>query len=145
MICRHLFQVSAYLKRVTEFHSPSTSMAAITSPPIIVQVHTASPLLADGDEMDFTMWIGLLPIHCLARIEEGSTTGFSDRQLRSPFTEWVYRHLFRAFDEKTSDVMDEISFRLRSHPLWWPIGLGIWLGLPVFSIFRAWKTKRMLS
>lgn len=145
MIYRHQFQVSAYLKRVTEFHSPSASIAIITSPLFIVQVHNASPLLADGDEMDFTMWIGLLPIHCLARIEEGSTTGFSDHQLRSPFTEWVYRHLFRAFDEKTSDVMDEISFRLRSHPLWWPIGFGIWLGLPGFSIFRAWKTKRMLS
>jgi hypothetical protein len=32
-------------------------MAAITPPPIIVKVHHAPPVLADGDEMDFTMWL----------------------------------------------------------------------------------------
>jgi ligand-binding SRPBCC domain-containing protein len=142
---RHQFRVPASVERVAEFHANSASMAAITPPPIIVKVHHAPPILADGDEMDFTMWLGPLPVHWLARIEAVSAAGFTDRQLRGPFTEWAHQHLFRAVDENTTDVMDEITFRLRLHPLWGPVGLGMWLGLPVLFAFRAWKTKRMLE
>jgi ligand-binding SRPBCC domain-containing protein len=95
--------------------------------------------------MDFTMWLGPLPMRWLARIEAVSDAGFTDRQLRGPFTEWIHRHIFRAVDKNTTDVMDEITFRLRLHPLWWLVGLGMWFGLPVPFAFRAWKTKRMLS
>ena len=120
-------------------------MAAITLLPITVQLYNAPPVLAGCDEMDFTMWLGPLPMRWLARIEAVSDAGFTDRQLRGPFTEWIHRHIFRAVDENTTDVMDEITFRLRLHPLWWPVGLGMWLGLPILFAFRAWKTKRMLS
>jgi ligand-binding SRPBCC domain-containing protein len=54
---RHQFRVPASVERVAEFHAQRTSMAAITPPPIIVKVHHAPPVLADGDEMDFTMWL----------------------------------------------------------------------------------------
>ena len=92
-------------------------MAAITPPPIIVQVHHAPPVLADGDEMDFTMWLGPLPVHWLARIEAVSPAGFTDRQLRGPFTEWIHRHTFRAMDEQTTDVIDEITLQPSPAPL----------------------------
>ena len=142
---RHQFRVPASIERVAEFHAGSASMAAITPPPIMIKVHRAPPELTDGDEMDFTMWLGPLPIHWLARIEAVSAAGFTDRQLRGPFAEWVHQHIFRAVDENTTDVMDEITFRLRHHPLWLPVGLGMRLGLPVLFDFRAWKTKRILS
>ena len=95
MIYYHRFRVRASLARVAEFHSHAASMPAITPPPIIVQVHHAPPILANGDEMDFTMWLGPLPVHWLARIEAVSPAGFSDRQLRGPFAEWVHRHTHR--------------------------------------------------
>ena len=142
---QHQFRVAASLGRVAEFHSHSNSMAAITPPPILVRVHHAPPVLADGVEMDFTMWLGPFPIRWLARIEAASTAGFTDRQVRGPFAEWVHRHRFQAVDENTTDVIDEITVQLKPHPLWWPVGLGMWLGMPVLFAFRAWKTKRMLT
>ena len=143
MIYRHQFRVPASVERVAEFHAHSASMTAITLPPNVVKVQHTSPVLADGDERDFTMRLGPLPVHWLARSDAVSKVGFTDRQLRMPFTEWVHRHIFRAEDENTMDVMDKITLRLRIHSLWWPVGLGKWLCLPV--LFGAWKTERMLS
>ena len=141
----HRFRVPVSIDQVAEFHRRSASMAAITPPPIVVKVQRAPAVLADGDEMAFTMWLGPLPVHWLARIEAVSPTGFSDCQQRGPFAEWVHRHTFVAIADQSTDVIDEISLRLRPHPLWWPIGLGMRLGLPILFSFRAWKTKRMLE
>jgi len=141
---RHQFRVPASIERVAAFHAHSASMAAITPPPISVQVQHAPPVLADGDEMVFTLWLGPLPVHWLARIQAVSAAGFTDRQVRGPFAAWVHRHTFQAVDENTTDVIDEITCRLRLHPLWWPVGLGMWLGLPLLFAFRAWKTRRLL-
>ncbi len=141
----HRFYVKSPLARVSEFHSQSASMAAITPPPIIVRVHRAPAVLAEGDEMEFTMWLGPLPLRWLARIEAVSPGGFTDRQLQGPFAEWVHRHKFMVVDDHTTEVQDEINLRLRPHPVWWLIGLGMWLGLPLLFAYREWKTKRMLE
>lgn len=141
----HRFRVPASIAQVAGFHRHSASMAAITPPPILVRVQRAPAVLGNGDEMAFTMWLGPLPVHWLARIEAVSDTGFTDRQLRGPFAEWIHRHTFVAVDEHTTDVVDEITLRLRFHPIWGLVGFGMWLGLPVLFAFRAWKTKRMLA
>ena len=145
MIYRHRFEVNAPASRVAEFHSRSTSMPAITPPPIIVRVHQAPPVLSEGDEMDFTLWLGPLPIRWQARIEQVSASGFTDRQLRGPFKEWVHRHSFVKVDEQTTEVVDEVTLQLRSHPLWWLAGMGMRLSLPVLFAYRAWKTGRILK
>jgi len=141
----HRFQVNAKLASVTEFHTRAASMAAITPPPIIIQMKSAPTTLAEGDVMDFTMWLGLFPIRWLARIQDVSSTGFTDQQLEGPFAEWVHRHIFMAVDEQTSVILDEVDLRLRSHPFWWLVGMAMWLGLPLLFAYRAWKTRRMLQ
>lgn len=95
--------------------------------------------------MEFTMWLGPLPLRWLARIEAVSPEGFTDRQLKGPFAEWVHRHEFIVVDDHTTEVQDDINLRLRSHPVWWFVGLGMWLGLPLLFAYREWKTKRMLK
>ena len=91
------------------------------------------------------MWLGLLPLRWLARIEGVSLDGFTDRQLRGPFAAWVHRHSFEAVDEQTTDVVDEINLRLKAHPFWWLVGMGMRLGLPVLFAYRAQKTRRLLE
>jgi ligand-binding SRPBCC domain-containing protein len=145
MIYQHRFRVGASLAAVAEFHQRSASMAAITPPPIIVRMHATPAALAEGDEMDFTMWLGPLPVRWMAQIEAVSPAGFSDRQLQGPFAEWVHRHAFIAIDERTTDVMDEVTLRLRRNPLWGLVGFGMWLGLPLLFAYRAWKTKKNLE
>jgi len=145
MIYVHRFQVHVPLSLVAEFHSRAASMPVITPPPIIVQLHHAPTALAEGDEMDFTLWLGPFPIHWLARIEAVSSGGFTDRQLRGPFKEWVHQHKFIPVNEKITDVVDLITLHLCSHPVWWLVGMAMRLGLPILFAYRARKTKRLLQ
>lgn len=139
------FRVRAPLAAVADFHSQAESMAAITPPFIPVQMQHAPSRLREGGEMAFTMWLGPLPVRWRALVHKVSPTGFSDRQLDGPFREWVHRHSFIAVDDHTTEVVDEVRARLRRHALWGPVGLAMWLGLPVLFAYRGWKTRRMLE
>ncbi|HQF62737.1 MAG TPA: hypothetical protein PLT26_09570, partial [Anaerolineaceae bacterium] len=59
----HRFRVQAALSRVRNFHSRAESMAAITPPPVFVKMKSTPATLNENDIMDFTMWMGPLPIH----------------------------------------------------------------------------------
>jgi ligand-binding SRPBCC domain-containing protein len=142
---RHTFKVKAPLSHVVAFHRQSRSMGAITPPPAIVRLHQAPNELGEGDQMEFTIWMGLLPIRWKAQIEQVSPVGFTDQQLRGPFKEWLHRHSFHSLNPEITEVQDEIQARLRMHPLWGPIGLGMWLSLPFMFAYRAWKTRQLLK
>lgn len=142
---RHRFQVRAPLSTVAGFHRQPASLSAITPPLIRVQLHRAPAVLSAGGEMAFTLWLGPLPIHWVARIEDGSESGFTDRQVSGPFASWVHRHFFARIDDHTTEVIDDLTLRLKPHLFWGPVGLGFWLGLPVLFKYRAWKTRRLLG
>jgi len=142
---RHCFEVNAPLAAVADFHARSASMGAITPPPVVVRMQRAPERLQDRDEMEFTLWLGPLPMNWLACIEEVSPTGFADRQLRGPFRHWTHRHLFLPVDETHTSVVDEVELSLRTHPLWGLFGLGMWLSLPLLFAYRAWKTRRLIE
>ena len=120
-------------------------MGAITPPPVRVELQRASEMLSNGGEMAFTLWLGPLPIHWVARIEDVSEAGFTDRQVSGPFEEWVHCHSFVRVDDGTTEVIDQISLRLKAHLLWGLVDLGFVLGLPVLFAYRAWKTRRLLE
>jgi ligand-binding SRPBCC domain-containing protein len=141
----HRFVLKAPLEQVAEFHSRAASMAAITPLPIVVRIQRAPAVLTEGDEMEFTMWLGPFPIHWMARIEQVSSTGFTDRQLQGPFAAWSHRHEFVSVDEHSTEVVDSIALNLRRHPVWWLVGAAMRLGLPVLFAYRAWKTRRLLE
>jgi ligand-binding SRPBCC domain-containing protein len=141
----HSFQVRAPLAAVTDFHAQSASMGAITPPPVIAQIHRAPARLQEGDEMDFTLWLGPLPMRWLARIENVGDNGFVDRQLRGPFRSWVHRHSFRLVNETTTEVTDEVEAELKKHPWWSLAGLGMWLTMPILFAYRGWKTRSLLE
>jgi ligand-binding SRPBCC domain-containing protein len=115
---RHNFKVKASLSHVAAFHRQSRSMGAITPPPAIVRLHRAPNELGEGDEMEFTIWMGPLPIRWKALIEQVSPQGFTDRQLRSAhFKEWVHQHSFHPVDPNTTEIRDDVKAKLRLHPL----------------------------
>jgi ligand-binding SRPBCC domain-containing protein len=141
----HRFTVRASLAHVSDFHCKSASMPAITPPPLRVRLYQAPDVLGEGDEMDFSLGAGPISIRWVARIEGVTPSGFTDRQVRGPFAEWVHRHSFNALDGQTTEVVDEITLRPRSHPLWWLVGMGMWAGLPFLFAFRARKTRSVLQ
>ena len=141
---QHRFEVNVPLAEVAEFHRQSQSMADITPPPVKVQIHQAPAQLAEGDEMDFTLWLGPLPIRWLAGIENVGPTSFTDRQLRGPFRHWTHRHIFESINPETTAVVDEIELGLRLHPWWGLVGLGMRLTLPFLFAYRGWRTCQVL-
>jgi ligand-binding SRPBCC domain-containing protein len=141
----HRFNVKAPLEVVSDFHRRPGSLGAITPPPAILRLHLAPEELGEGDEMDFTIWLGPLPIRWVARIEGVSKEGFSDRQLRGPFKDWVHRHSFVRVDDRTTQVQDQIEANFRPHLLWGPVGLGMWLSLPLMFSYRARQTRKYLG
>jgi ligand-binding SRPBCC domain-containing protein len=141
----HRFEVAAPLVRVVEFHRQASSMAAITPPPIVVQMHQAPPVLQDGDEMRFTLWLGPLPIRWHARIERLPEGNFLDRQLSGPFARWEHRHTFEALDAQRTAVIDDVTAEYSSHWFWKFVGIGMWLSMPILFAFRGWMTRRLLE
>lgn len=145
MIYRHEFMVQAPLADVVAFHQKAASMAAITPPPIRVELHAAPPVLDEGDEMKFTLWFGPIPLRWHAQIEQVTPVSFVDRQLAGPFASWVHRHTFVAVDETTTQVLDQVEAQLAPRWLWRLVGLGMWLNLPLLFAYRAWQTRRLLQ
>jgi ligand-binding SRPBCC domain-containing protein len=142
---RRTFCVRAPRDAVVDFYTRATSLGAITLPLVPMRLHRAPERMAEGDEMDFTMWLGPVPVRWVARVRDVSDGGFVDYQVRGPFASWSHYHRFVAVDEATTQVVDEIEARLRRHPLWTLIGLGMWLGLPLLFAYRGWKTRRLLE
>lgn len=141
---RHSFDVPASLLTVAAFHQNAGSMAAITPPPIIVQIHRAPRQIREGDEMEFTLWLGPLPLRWLARMENVSEHGFIDRQVRGPFAQWTHKHTFISLGDHHTQVVDEVQAVCKNHPLWGLVGLSMWWGLPLLFAYRAWRTRRLL-
>jgi ligand-binding SRPBCC domain-containing protein len=141
----HRFRVRAPLSEVAGFHSRAASMPEITPPPIIVRLDGAPPVLGDGDLMDFTMWVGPLPLHWLAQIQDVSERGFTDRQLQGPFGHWQHRHSFEPLADGLTEVVDQVEATVKRHVLWGPVGIAMWIGLPLLFAYRGWKTRRLLA
>ena len=120
-------------------------MAAITPPPLQVNLLRAPETLAEGDEMEFTLGLGPIAIPWLARITDVTPTSFVDLQVSGPFQHWKHRHSFIPVDEATTDVVDEVEAELRRHPYWGPIGLFMWFNLPLLFAYRGWRTRQQLS
>ena len=141
----HRFRVKAPLSQVASFHHLAASMSAITPPPIRVKVHKAPAELFNGDEMDFSLCIGPFSLRWLARIEDVTEAGFTDRQLHGPFQEWSHTHSFNQVDANVTEVIDQISAQLKRSIGGCLVGLGMWLGIPLLFVYRGWKTRAMLE
>lgn len=149
---RHSFQTLAPLAEVVDFHRRGESLAAITPPGMPMRFLGPLPeRLSEGDTMTFQLWIGPVPVTWKARIEsavlskEPGEQGFLDRQLEGPFRSWVHHHRFLPADRGGAQVLDEIEAQVRLHPLWGPVGLAMWIGLPLLFAYRGWKTRRLLE
>lgn len=141
----HRFRVQAPQKEVAAFHNSARGLKAITPPLTPIRIHSAPEPLGEGAELDFTMWLGPVPIRWGSRIEAVSADGFTDRQTRGPFAAWVHQHNFIRLDDHTTEVYDVIEASLRPHLLWRVIGLMMWMGLPLLFAYRSARTRKLVE
>ena len=140
----HRFRVQAPVEAVAAFHATPDAMAAITPPPIRVEVHRAPARIADGEQMDFTLRAGPLPLRWLAEFDQVGEHGFRDVQRRGPFARWEHTHRFEAVTPGSTDVLDTLEIELRRHLVWGPVGFAMSRSLPLLFAYRAWRTRRLL-
>ncbi len=142
---RHSFRVRAPLARVAEFHRRAESLRLLTPPPLCLRILESPPILGTSDVMRFSMGFGPTRLEWVARIEDSSEMGFVDRQLSGPFASWIHRHTFVPVDAETTEVQDEIAANVQPHPIWAPVGLAMWVGLPAMFEYRALQTRWLLE
>lgn len=93
--------------------------------------------------MEFTLWLGLLPLRWVARIEQVTQPGFVDREVRGPVTTWVHRQPFVTLDAIRAEVVAGVGATLGRHLRWKIVGLGMWLNMPTPLAYRQWRTRRI--
>jgi len=125
------------------FHTSKDAFKKLNMPPIIPQIHRDTREGLTKGTMEFTLWMGPIPIRWKAVHEPGPTpTSFVDVQTRGPMTHWRHTHTFEETPEGIR-LTDQIELE---HPK----GLsGIFtrmlfgrLPLEIFFTYRHWVTRR---
>lgn len=97
------------LERMTDFHQDPKAMPKLSPPPIFVQVKRDDRTSLTEGELEFTLWFGPIPIHWLARHEEGPTPhSFADRMIEGPMDYWRHEHIFEETDEGVA-LIDRVT------------------------------------
>ena len=69
--------------------------------------------------------------------EVTAENGFVDTQRQGPFRGWRHYHRFRAVDEQTTEVIDEIGAEFGS-----VLSRFLWFNLPLLFAYRARQTRK---
>jgi ligand-binding SRPBCC domain-containing protein len=141
----HRFKVKAPVGQVAEFHQNATVLKRLTPPPVIVQLHTVEPL-AEDSVVDFTMWMGPIPVRWVAVHSEVSlVSGFTDSQVSGPFKRWVHRHEFVSLDDRTTEIVDTIDAEPGGRVFWGVVSRFMWLNLDRLFSHREKVTRQILE
>jgi ligand-binding SRPBCC domain-containing protein len=144
-VYEHQFRVRTTLDQVATFHQDPRALKRLTPPPVLVQFHEIQPL-AENSRLDFTMWLGPLPVRWVAvHSAVDFPNQFTDTQINGPFTSWVHRHTFRMVDDQTTEIIDRIQAQPSDHPWWGVIARLMWLSLPLLFAHRERVTRQALE
>jgi ligand-binding SRPBCC domain-containing protein len=133
------------LEKMTRLHAES-GPAQLTPPPIFVQVKRDTRTSLTEGELEFTLWMGPVPIRWLARHEAGPTpTSFADLMINGPMAYWRHEHIFQPEKDGVA-LIDRVTLAHHSgiRGLFTRLAFD---GLPLqmLFIFRHLKTRWMLS
>ena len=138
--------IRASLEDLQRFHQDPRALSRLTPPPIFPQLRRDERMSITEGEVEFTLWLGPLPIRWLARHEPGPTpTSFADVQIQGPMAHWRHEHIFRQVAggvELTDRVTLAHKRGLRG--LFTRLAFD---GLPlrILFVYRHWRTRRALQ
>jgi ligand-binding SRPBCC domain-containing protein len=134
------------VEQMWAFHAHPKAFLRLTPPPIFIQVHRNSIANLTGGDVEFTMWLGPIPLRWHAQHKPGPTpTSFVDHQLSGPMAYWEHMHTFKTVPGGV-ELTDHITLDHK------PGVAGIFSrlmfdGLPlrIFFFYRHLRTKMGLA
>ena len=128
------------------FHAAPDAFSKLAPPGTFMQVHRrALQSLTNGD-VEFTLWLGLIPFRWHAHHELSiNDHSFADRQISGPMAYWRHEHIIAPAGDKVR-LTDRVTLAHKD-------GLqGLFTrlmfdGLPLKFLFayRHWRTRRELA
>lgn len=109
------FEVAAPVQAVSDFHDNTTVLKELSPPLMFVQVHEFEPM-GEGSLAKFTLWLGPIPLHWVARHENVSVEGFTDVQISGPMASWRHTHGFAPAGPNHTHVTEHIRYEHPSGP-----------------------------
>ena len=128
------------------FHQQQSALATLTPPPIFVQVQRDDRTSLTEGEIEFTLWMGPVPIRWLARHSPGPDEhSFTDQMIKGPMAYWKHDHIFQATD-KGAALIDRLSYSHKSGWRGWLTRL-VFDGIPLRILFfyRHLRTRMAVS
>jgi len=142
----HQSDIPGTVQQVWDFHGGPDAFQRLAMPPIIAKVHHDQRVSLTEGTINFTLWIGPLPIRWQATHLPGPTeTSFVDRMDSGPLASWEHTHLFETISGGVR-LTDRIKFRHKPGLHGW-ISRLIFDGLPLRTLFiyRHWRTRREVA
>lgn len=111
-------RVSAGVQQTFEFFSNAANLQTLTPPFLDFSIVTPLPIeMRTGALIEYRLKLMGVPLGWVSRIEDWSPgVGFTDVQLRGPYSRWIHRHSFEPLDGGTL-VRDEVEYALPLAPL----------------------------
>lgn len=125
-------RIEAPAEKVREWHFAEGAFEKLTPPWEKATVLESPGELVDGARAVIEVGVGPLRQRWVA-VHEITEDGFIDRQEEGPFASWEHHHRFVPIDETSSELRDEIHYRL-------PLG---WIGNCFGGPFVRRKLERM--
>lgn len=106
------------IEKVFEFFADAGNLERITPPELNFKILTAQPIdIRKGALIDYQLKLRGLPLTWKTEISEWNPpVSFIDRALKSPYKQWIHRHVFTENTGGGTDIEDIVRYRLPLEP-----------------------------
>lgn len=106
------------VEKVFEFFADAENLERITPPELNFRIITQQPFeLKKGSLIDYKLKLRGFPITWQTVISEWNPPyAFTDEALKSPYKQWIHRHIFTENKDGGTDIEDEVRYRLPLEP-----------------------------
>ncbi len=105
-------------KEVFDFFADAGNLEKITPPELNFNIITKLPIdVKQGVLIDYKLKLRGIPITWQTEISIWNPPySFTDKALKSPYKQWIHRHIFTEIAENKTSVEDEVKYRLPLEP-----------------------------
>jgi ligand-binding SRPBCC domain-containing protein len=105
-------------EQVFDFFADAGNLERITPPELRFHITTPQPIdIKKGALIDYRLTMRGFPVRWQTEISEWNPpVSFVDRALKSPYRQWIHRHVFTENSNDGTDIEDIVRYRLPLEP-----------------------------